>query len=320
MANITTTDKFIYIWVNDFPSYDKVWENQEKGVVRYRGRDGDYAKTNYVKYPTSHFTEEYIRKNVLHRYDKCPKCTIGEKINNGGILKLKYSKENNTLYRKQKNNGKNNMVSLNIGNAGKRLGTGIKELGKSHEVWGQGLAQIPKLLIGLGSSELGNKVWNTVIGAIGNIINESYGTSKNIKIGAKVTGGLDRKRLLRSLFTNMMWTWADPTANQIRELTRNVDDLLGGLRTHNFSSAFGALIEDPQEIVGALRGAIPKFGKFKGFKGFKAPSLNRFKNRAVSRDNTIQEITPDLVTKFSGNEYSSPSFRDSLSDLDLVDY
>ncbi|KKL52513.1 hypothetical protein LCGC14_2284690, partial [marine sediment metagenome] len=39
-----------------------------------------------------------------------------------------------------------------------------------------------------------------------------------------------------------------------------------------------------------------------------------------SRDNAIQEITPDLVTKFSGSESSNVSFSDSLSELDLVDY
>ncbi len=169
---------------------------------------------------------------------------------------------------------------------------------KQPDVAGQGLAQIPKFLIGLASTELGNKVYNTAIGAIGNIINE------NTKKSA----------LLRALFTNMMFTVADPTANQIRELGRNVQDLIAGLKMKSYSTAFGALNEDPQEIVGAIRSAIPQFG---GLKGFKLPSLKRFKNISIGRTDAIQEITPDLVTKFSPEGGSGFG---ALSDEDLVEY
>ncbi|KKN07801.1 hypothetical protein LCGC14_1063390, partial [marine sediment metagenome] len=170
----------------------------------------------------------------------------------------------------------------------------VKDLGvwiKQPPVLGQVIAQIPKFGISLVSTELGNKIINTLIGVAGNIINEK--TKKSA--------------LFRSLFTNMMLTFADPTANQIREVSRNVKDLVSGLKMKNFSSSFGALIEDPQEVVGAIRSAIPNFKGFKGFKNFKVPSFKKFRNRAVSRDNAIQEITPDLVTKFSGSESSNVS-------------
>lgn len=184
------------------------------------------------------------------------------------------------------------MVGKNTAN---KIGVGLKELGKSHEFVGQGLAQIPKFGISLVSTELGNKVWNTLIGAIGNIINEGFNTKRT-------------KLPLRSMFTNMMFTFTDPTANQMREITRNWKDLVGGLKMHNFNSAFGALIEDPQEIVGAVKSAIPKFGK-----KFKLPSLGTFKNTLLGSDNAIQEITPDLVSKYSG-------FGDPLAANDLVEY
>ncbi|KKN90771.1 hypothetical protein LCGC14_0223540 [marine sediment metagenome] len=172
---------------------------------------------------------------------------------------------------------------------------------KQPAVAGQGLAQIPKFAIGLASTELGNKVYNTLIGIVGNIINE------NTKKSA----------LLRSLFTNMMFTVADPTANQIRELSRNVQDLMGGLKLKSYSTAFGALNEDPQEIVSAIRSAIPKFS---GFKGFKIPSLKKFKNISIGRTDAISEVTSDLVTKFTGGFDGGMSYGDPLSEDDLVEY
>lgn len=160
------------------------------------------------------------------------------------------------------------------------------------DVAGQGLAQLPKFGISLVSTELGNKVWNALIGAAGNVLNEKFGGR--------------RKELLRALFTNMMFSVFDPTANQIRELERNYHDLVGGLKMRNFSTAFGALVEEPQEVVGAIRSVIPKF------KGFKVPSLGTFKNTMLGSDRAIQEVTPDLVTKFQ--------FGDPLADSDIVEY
>lgn len=171
----------------------------------------------------------------------------------------------------------------------------LKSVGKwflQPEVAGQGLAQIPKFGISLVSTELGNKVWNALIGAVGNILNEKFGGTK--------------KELLRALFTNMMFSVVDPTANQIRELERNYHDLVGGLRMKNFSTAFGALVEEPQEVVGAIRSVIPKF------KGFKAPSLGTFKNTILGSSKAIQEVTPDLVTKYT--------YGDPLAESDLVEY
>ena len=164
---------------------------------------------------------------------------------------------------------------------------------KQPDVAGQGLAQIPKFGISLVSTELGNKVINTFIGAVGNIINEKFNNTS-------------KKALLRSFFTNMMFTFADPTANQMREMKRNASDLVGGLKMKNFSTAFGALIEEPQEVVGAIRSLIPNY------KGFRAPSLGKFKNTMLGSDNAIQEVTPDLVTKFQ--------FGDPLAADDLVEY
>lgn len=160
------------------------------------------------------------------------------------------------------------------------------------DVAGQGVAQIPKFGISLVSTELGNKIINTTIGAVGNILNEKYG-------GA-------RKAFLRSFFTNMMFTFTDPTANQIREMKRNYQDLVGGLKMRSFSTAFGALVEEPQEVVGAIRSILPKL------KGFKIPSLGTFKNTLLSSDKSIQEITPDLVSKYN--------FGDPLATDDLVEY
>jgi len=173
----------------------------------------------------------------------------------------------------------------------------LKPIGKwfmQPEVLGQGIAQVPKVGISLVSTELGNKIINTAVGAIGNIVNEKFNKTKH-------------KAMMRSLFTNLMFTFADPTANQMREIKRNWQDLVGGLKMKNFSTAFGALVEEPQEVVGAIRSAIPSL------KGFKAPSLARLRNIPVSSDKIIQAVDTSAVTTYKG-------FGDSLADDDLVDY
>lgn len=175
----------------------------------------------------------------------------------------------------------------------------LKPIGKwftQPDVLGQGIAQIPKVGISLVSTELGNKIINTTIGAIGNIVNEKFNKTKH-------------KAMMRSLFTNLMFTFADPTANQMREIKRNWQDLVGGLKMKNFSTAFGALIEEPQEVVGAIRSAIPSMK----LKGFKAPSLARLRNLPISADKVIQQVDTSAVSTYRG-------FGDPLADDDLVDY
>lgn len=143
---------------------------------------------------------------------------------------------------------------------------------------GQGLAQLPKAGISLVSTELGNKIWNFVIGLIGNIANEW-----------KMPPGY-WKYVLRSLFNNMMWSFGDPTANQLRALKRNVSDLWAGIRTHNFGAAFGALIEEPQEVVGAIRACKPNFRAFRGFKSFRTRPLLK---------KGVTEVSSDMITRYT---------------------
>lgn len=175
----------------------------------------------------------------------------------------------------------------------------LKSVGKwflQPDVLGQGIAQIPKVGISLVSTELGNKIINTTIGAIGNIVNEKFNKTKH-------------KAMMRSLFTNLMFTFADPTANQMREMKRNWSDLVGGLKMKNFSTTFGALIEEPQEVVGAIRSIIPSM------KGFKAPSLAKFRmNLPISADKVIQAVDTSAVTTYN------KGFGDALADDDLIDY
>ncbi len=79
--NVFETPDFIYVMINNFPPYKKpIIMDKEKGVIKHRGRDGDYIKTNYVKYPTEHYTKEYVEKYIAPQYKDCPKCTIGELI------------------------------------------------------------------------------------------------------------------------------------------------------------------------------------------------------------------------------------------------
>ena len=167
---------------------------------------------------------------------------------------------------------------------------GMKSFFWKPDVAGQVLAQIPKLGIGLVSTELGNKLINGLIGAVGNIINE------------KKLGG---KPLLRSLFTNMMVTIADPTSNQLREISRNWKDLVGGMKAHSFNTTFGALFEEPHEVVGAIKGVMPSL---RGFKGFK---LSGFADKFMSSDKMIKSLDTSAVTTYSGN-YASRLDKDDI--------
>lgn len=180
----------------------------------------------------------------------------------------------------------------------KKTAKGIKTFLMRDEVLGQLIAAAPKALVSLFMTELGNKTWATLTGLIGNILNEKF--NKKAK----------RKTMLRAMFTNLMMSFADPTPNQIRELKRNYQDLIAGIKSRNFHSAFGALIEEPPEIVGAIRSAMPRIGKLKLGK----LSLGSFKKklslaRPIGSPSGIKEITAKLPTRYS-----------KVSEEDLITY
>lgn len=171
---------------------------------------------------------------------------------------------------------------------------GIKTFLKRDEVAGQIIAGIPKFGLSMFLSELGNKALMTGAGIIGNIANENLNKGK-------------KKALLRSFFTNLMMSFADPTANQLREIKRNVADLKAGIAGRNFSSAFGALIEEPSEVVGAIRSMIPQFSGFKMPKLF-GRTMGIAKN--IGTTPAIKQITPRIATRYSS----------ALDERDLVTY
>lgn len=267
--------------VNNYPYHRTEVISKQKGITRIYGKDGDKEKINYVTYSKDHYNKDYIENKIIPQYEDCPLCKIGRNLN------FKYSKKDNNVYSKNKSKKFENKMNGKLAAVGRWF--------KQPDVAGQGIAQIPKFGISLFTSELGNKIINSTIGAIGNILNEKYGGR--------------RKALLRSLFTNMMFTFADPTANQIREIKRNWQDLVGGLKMRNFSTAFGALIEEPEEVVGAIRSITPSM------KGFSLPSLKSFKkNMSVTSDNQIQSVDTGIVSTYKS------SFGDPLDSDDLVDY
>lgn len=185
----------------------------------------------------------------------------------------------------------------------------IKSILMQPDYLGQGLAQIPKVLISMTTTELGNKVINSLAGLIGNILNEW-----------KMPSG-QKKDILRAMFTNMMFTFADPTMNQIRELKRNVEDLQAGVKMGNYTTAFGGLIEEPETIVNTLRNMIPSMKGFnmgsigKGFTkmlgGAKSPGRG-----FLSADKMVREIDTGTISKYS----EGSAFAKQLDDRDIVDY
>ncbi|MFW9881930.1 MAG: hypothetical protein ACFFG0_53380 [Candidatus Thorarchaeota archaeon] len=286
------------VLVNNYPYYRTEIIDSERGITRVYGRDGSVEKINYVTYKKPYYTKEYLEEHLIPKYERCPICEFGRDIQN---LKFKYSKKNNKLYSNTnyKNNEKRMMPKIDA----KKALNGVVSFFKQPDVAGQGLAQIPKFAISLFSTELGNKVWNSLIGVVGNIVNENV-------LGKKI--GSDKQALLRALFTNMMFTFADPTANQLREMKRNIDDLVGGLKMKNFGTAFGALTEEPQEVVGAIRAMLPN----SGLKGFRMPSLKgAFRRRLpTSNDKVIQAVDTSAISTYK------PSYGNPLDDSDIVDY
>lgn len=253
-----------------------------KGITAHWGKKpfGIHGeeKLMYVWYPKNDYTESYMINKIIPQYEKCPNCTF-DNIFSNPFATLKYTEN--------KNNYNNNKFKELIKNMSLTswADTIFKNPAISTEIVGQGLAQIPKFTISLFTTELGNKAINTTIGVIGNLINELSG----------YTSGRLREEL-RAFFTNMMFSFSDPTPNQIRELKRNVQDVISGLRYGNFSTFFGGIVEEPDEIIGAIKSVIPSFkgfdplGAFKDVGGYQAPGIHTRRG--------ITEISEDIIKTY----------------------
>lgn len=80
MTFIFEDPEYFIVSKNDLPFHrEEVWD-EEKGIIRVWGRDGNKEKINYIKYPKEHYTREYIEKKVLPKYESCPLCHIGKEI------------------------------------------------------------------------------------------------------------------------------------------------------------------------------------------------------------------------------------------------
>lgn len=257
-----------------------------KGIIAHWGKRlfdiyGE-EKLMYVWYPKTDYTESYIINKIIPQYEKCPNCTF-DNIFSNPFATLKYTENKNNY---NNNKFKELIKNMSITSWADAI---FKNPAISTEIVGQGLAQIPKVAVSLFTTELGNKSINTGIGIIGNLINELAGLT---------SGRL--KEELRAFFTNLMYSFTDPTPNQIRELKRNVQDLISGIRFGNFSTAFGAIVEEPDEIIGAIKSVIPQFGSFPNIfsgvgKGFSPPT---YTERPIGYNRGITEVTPKIITTF----------------------
>lgn len=173
--------------------------------------------------------------------------------------------------------------------------SGIKTYVKQPAISGQILAQIPRAAIGIFSSELGNKLINGLVGAIGALVNHKY----------------MKKEILESLFANMMFSsLGGITAGQIREMRRNAQDLSGGFKGKSFKTAFGALIEEPHEVVGAIKSILPRFSGKLSLGSLKGS----FRDRFLSSDKMIKALDSSAVTTYTS------SFANALDEDDIVTY
>lgn len=68
------------IMVNSYPYLEREVMDKKNGIIRVYGLDGDLKKINYVVYPKSNYTRQYIEDNVLHQYETCPLCNIGVEV------------------------------------------------------------------------------------------------------------------------------------------------------------------------------------------------------------------------------------------------
>lgn len=252
------------IFVNDFPYLRTEMWNSNKGIVRVYGKDGSKEKINYVIYPKKYYDRQYIEENIIPKYENCTLCKIGKDISN---INFKYDKKKNNI-----NNNNGNFFMKSIKNMLGKFNDPIKK-----EYIGQGLGALSKFGISNITTELGNKIITSAIGAVGNVINET-----------KV-----RNDLLRAMFTHMMYAFADPTANQLREMKRNAGDLANSIKGRNFGTAFGSLLEEPQEVISAWKNLF----NFSGFKGF-----GRRKSYATAGQSSVFQTEPKkrgIVSSYS---------------------
>ena len=66
--------------VNNYPYHRTEIVDKKRGVVRTYGKDGNKEKINSVRYSKKHYSEDYIRENILPQYENCPLCRIGQDI------------------------------------------------------------------------------------------------------------------------------------------------------------------------------------------------------------------------------------------------
>lgn len=281
----TWNPKYFIVIINDNLISTRIEKDfKGKGIIAHWGKRlfDIYGKEKlmYIWYPKSDYTESYMINKIIPQYEKCPNCTFDNIfLNPFAIFKYPENKNNyNNNKFKKWNDNKLSMTSW--------ADAIFKNPAISTEIVGQGLAQIPKFAISLFTTELGNKGINTGIGIIGNLINELAGLT---------SGRL--KEELRAFFTNLMYSFSDPTPNQIRELKRNVQDVISGLRYGNFSTFFGGIVEEPDEIIGAIKSVIPSFkgfnplGAFKGAGEFYQPVLPR---------RGITEVSEEIIKSYQG--------------------
>jgi len=152
---------------------------------------------------------------------------------------------------------------------------------KKDEVLGQIGAAVPRGIISMFLTELGNKTLFTLAGLIGNIANENLNKSNK------------KKTMIRAMLTNWMLTFMDPTPNQTRELKRNISNLKAGIASRNFSSAFGSLIAEPAEVVGAIKSMVPRFSSIKFGKRFS------MRGSTMQSPLGVKELTPKLTNRYS---------------------
>ena len=169
------------------------------------------------------------------------------------------------------------------------------DLGK--ELLGQGIGAGGRFAVSVPTTDLGAKIFNTIIGGAGMLINEK--TKKN--------------ELFRKAFTHMFYGFADPTANQLRGVKRSWDDMVAGLRMGSFGTAFNSLIEEPQEVISAWSQAIPKMGNLfsklgNGFSALKGKFGGRFQSPIIKAQEIAREVTPEIVTSYGG--YTDEEFID----------
>lgn len=257
-----------------------------RGIKAFWGRDiyGDKSKEKimYVWYPKSQYTEYDIQNRIISQYEDCPLCKIGRDIQNSIFKYKKNNHKDNYKYRI----GKKTMFG--------KISSYFK--GKSMDIiapyGGQGAATALKIPLSMITTDLGNKIISGIAGGAGNILNEwlnKYASSK---------------QFLRSFFTSLMYTPFDPSAGQLRAMRRQAGDLVQGLKYKSFNTFSGAIFEDPQEVINAIKGWIPSF------KGFGKMFSKRSYRRPLGNDEGIAEVTPEHVTSY--NQSGSFDTRKSL--------